>query len=217
MTRMKFVLSSLLLAALTAVALAQAGFVAQPYGDQNVNADGSVTLPQGGVLRDNRRGYSVDATFIQYKDNEYLRATNARLKNNTGQSINAKSLDFDIKADRMNIVGPLDFSDNNVSGLRASKAVAYVAGKKTVAFNVSAASPRVRADAAVFDNNRNEVFLYGNYEFVSKDGKQRGSGAGSSASVVINFTDADKPRITSSKAIPAPLLQTYVALVNQSR
>jgi hypothetical protein len=212
---MKFWFAAALVA--STLALAQAGFVAQPYGDQTVNADGSVTLPQGGVLRDNARGYSIDATFVQYKDNVYLRATNAKIKNNTGQSINAKSVDFNIPSDRMVIVGPLNYSDGNVTGLSASRAVVYVTGKKTVAFGVSATAPRLRANAAVFDNARDEVFLYGNYEFTSKDGKQRGSGAGADASVVINFSNANSPRIVSSKSIPAATLNAYLGLVNANR
>ena len=217
MNRLLTVLFSLMLTSTAGLAVIQAGFVAQPYGDQIVNADSSVTLPQGGVLRDNKRGYSIDATFIQYLDNDYLKATNAKIKNNSGQFINSKSVNYDIKADRMVIAGPLEFSDGNVSGLRASNAVAYVQVKKTVAFNVTAASPNFKANAVVFDGARNEVFLYGNYEFSSKDGKQKGSGGSATSSAVINFATAGSPKILSSKAIPAASLSAYLALIAQSR
>ena len=220
MTRMKrlfTVLSSLALTSTAGLALIQAGFVAQPYGDQIVNADSSVTLPQGGVLRDNKRGYSIDATFIQYLDNDYLKATNAKIKNNTGQFIVSKSVNYDIKADRMVIAGPLEFSDANVSGVRASRAVAMLQAQKTVAFNVTASNPVFKANTVVFDGARKEVFLYGNYEFNSKDGKQKGSGGTATSSAVINFAVSGSPKILSSKAIPAGVLSAYLALIAQSK
>lgn len=210
-------LSSLALSSTASLALIQAGFVAQPYGDQIVNADSSVTLPQGGVLRDNKRGYSIDATYIQYLDNDYLKATNAKIKNNSGQSISSKSVNYDIKADRMLIAGPLEFSDANVSGLRASRAVAMPQAQKTIAFDVTASAPVFKANAVVFDNARNEVFLYGNYEFSSKDGKQKGSGGSATSSAVINFATPNSPKILSSKAIPAGTLSAYLALIARSK
>ena len=217
MNRMLTVLSSIMLTSTAGLALIQAGFVAQPYGDSVVNADSSVTLPQGGVLRDNKRGYSIDATFIQYLDNDYLKATNAKIKNNTGQFIASKSVNYDIKADRMVIAGPLEFSDANVSGVRASRAVAMLQAQKTVAFNVTASNPVFKANTVVFDGARKEVFLYGNYEFNSKDGKQKGSGGTATSSAVINFAVSGSPKILSSKAIPAGVLSAYLALIAQSK
>lgn len=217
MKRLLTILSSLALTSTIGLAVIQAGFVAQPYGDQIVNADSSVTLPQGGVLRDNKRGYSIDATFIQYLDNDYLKATNAKIKNNSGQSINSKSVDYNIKTDRMAIAGPLEFSDANVSGLRAARAVAMPQSQKTIAFNVTAAVPVFRANAVVFDAARKEVFLYGNYEFSSKDGKQKGSGGTASSSAIINFAVSGSPKIISSRAIPAGVLGAYLALIEQSK
>ena len=217
MNRMLTVLSSIMLTSTAGLALIQAGFVAQPYGDSVFNADASVTLPQGGVLRDNKRGYSIDATFIQYLDNDYLKATNAKIKNNTGQFIASKSVNYDIKADRMVIAGPLEFSDANVSGVRASRAVAMLQAQKTVAFSVTASNPVFKANTVVFDGARKEVFLYGNYEFNSKDGKQKGSGGTATSSAVINFAVSGSPKILSSKAIPAGVLSAYLALIAQSK
>ena len=217
MNRLLTVLSSIMLTSTAGLALIQAGFVAQPYGDSVVNADSSVTLPQGGLLRDNKRGYSIDASFIQYLDNDYLKATNAKIKNNSGQSISSKSVHYDIKTDRMVIAGPLEFSDANVSGLRAARAVAMPQSQKTIAFNVTAAVPVFKANAVVFDASRSEVFLYGNYEFSSKNGKQKGSGGTPTSSAVINFAVSGSPKILSSKAIPAGVLSAYLALIAQSK
>jgi hypothetical protein len=212
MKRVFAVLSGLTLS----LALAQAGFVAQPYGDQVINADQSVTLPQGGVIRDNKRGFSIDAKFIQYKDNEFLKATDAKIKNNTGQSINAKSVDYTIKTDRMNIAGPLSYSDENVSGLNGQKAIAYPDAKRIVAFNVTAASPKLRANAAVFDSGRKQAFLYGNFEYVSSDGKSyRGNSAESA--LLVDYTNKDKPSFKQGKAISADAQGMFVKLIQQSR
>jgi hypothetical protein len=199
------------------VALAQAGFVAQPYGDQTVAADGSVTLQQGGVIRDNKRGYSIDAKFIQYKDNEFLKATDAKIKNNTGQTINAKSVDYTIKNDRMNIAGPLAYGDNNVKGLVAQKSVAYPDRKQIVALGgVKAQSPSFKADAVAFDANRNLAFLYGNFEYTSSEGKTN-RGNSSESALLVDYTNKDKPLIKLGKAISADVQANFVKLIQQSR
>jgi hypothetical protein len=203
-------------ALLIGTALAQAGFVAQPYGDQTINADQSITLPQGGVIRDNKRGFSIDAKFIQYKDNDFLKATTAVIKNNTGQSINAASVDYSVKADRMAVTGPLQYTDKNVSGLTGSKAVVFPDAKKIVAFGVAAGSPVLRANVAVFDTARQEAFLYGNYQFKSRDGKTTGSNAAADATALITYS-GDSAKVLRGSAIPAATRSAYMALIERSR
>ncbi len=199
------------------VALAQAGFVAQPYGDQIVNNDQSVTLPQGGVIRDNKRGFSIDAKYIQYKDNEFLKATDAKIKNNTGESISSKSVDYTIKNDRMNIAGPLSYTDSNVKNLSGDRAVAYPDRKIIVAVGgLRSASPVFRADAAAFDQSRNQAFLYGNFEYTSGDGKTYKGNSGEAA-LLVDYTVKGKPSFKQGKAIPADVQASFVKLIQSSR
>jgi hypothetical protein len=205
--------SSLTLAAVGFLALAQAGFVAQSYGDQLVGNDGTVTLPQGGLIRDNKRGFSIDAKFIEYKDGAYLKARNAKLKNNTGQSVSSPSINYTLSDDRMEIAGSLNYSDENVSGANGSKAVAYPDGKRIVAWNIAATSPVVRANVAVFDDNRNEVFLIGNVYYKSKDGKTVKQAGGENGMLLVNFANKDKPTFAANELIPAASVAAYKAII----
>jgi hypothetical protein len=185
----------------SSVALAQAGFVAKPYGNQSVNADGSITLDQGGTIADNKRGFTIDAKYIQYKDNAFLKARTAKIKNNTGESLSSPNIDYNVTSDRMSIAGPLSYTDENVSNLSGARAVAFPDAKKIVAFNVNASSPTVKANAAVFDNAKNEACLVGNYVYKTKDGKTTKSNAQASAILMVNFKNKDKPTF---QALPSP-------------
>ncbi len=178
---------------ISSLALAQAGFVAKPYGNQSVNEDGSITLDQGGTIADNKRGFTIDAKYIQYKDNTFLRARTAKIKNNTGESLVTPNVDYNVPGDRMNIAGPLSYTDENVSKLLGARAVAFPDAKKIVAFNVNASSPTVKANAAVFDNAKDEACLVGNYVYKTKDGKTTKSNAQASAVLMVNFKNKDKP------------------------
>ncbi|MFN3265774.1 MAG: hypothetical protein ACK41E_02940 [Deinococcales bacterium] len=195
------------------IALAQAGFIAQPYGNQTVGSDGTVTLPEGGIIKDNKRGFSIDAKFVEYKDGAYLKARNAKLKNNTGQSLSSPSIYYTLSNDRMDIAGSLNYSDENVSGATAAKAVAYPDGKRVVAWNISATTPVVRANVAVFDDNRNEVFLMGNIYYKSKDGKTTKQAAGENGMLLVNFSNREKPTFAANELIPAISVNAYKAII----
>ncbi len=194
---------------------AQAGFVAQPYGDQIVAEDGSVTLPQGGLVTDNKRGFSIDAKFIEYKDNVYLRARNAVLKNTNGQNLASANINYTLANDRMEINGAVAYSDNNVSGLKASRAVAYPDAKRIVAWGVSASSPSIKADAALFDNNNNSVFLLGNYFFKSSDGKTSKQRNGAGAMLLVSFANKNRATYQEGAQIPAGVAKLYMGLIAQ--
>jgi hypothetical protein len=197
----------------SSLALAQAGFVAQPYGDQMVGNDGTVTLPKGGLIKDNKRGLSIDAKFIEYKDGVYLKARSAKIKNNTGQSVSSPSINYTLSNDRMEIDGSLNYADENVSGATGSKAVAYPDGKRIVAWNIAATSPVVRASVAVFDDNRNEVFLLGNVYYKSKDGKTVKQASGENGMLLVNFSNKDKPTFAANELIPAASVAAYKAII----
>jgi hypothetical protein len=206
--------SSLALAQTGLLALAaQAGFVAQPYGDQIVADDGSVTLPQGGIIKDNKSGISIDAKYIEYKDNVYLRARNAKLKNSTGQTLASPKIDYVIANDHMDIAGALTYSDENVKGLNAARAVAYPNAKRIVAWNISAGNPSIKADGAVFDDNNNQVFLYGNYFYKSTDGKTSKQRNGATAMLLVNFGNKNKITYQEGNQIPSSIAKSYTDLI----
>ncbi len=199
------------------IAFAQAGFVAQPYGDQKVNDDGSITLAQGGIIKDNKHGFSIDAKYIEYKDGVFLRAKTAKLKNNTGQSLASPNINYVIANDRMDIAGALSYSDDNVSGLSATRAIAYPDAKKIVAFSVSGSSPTIKGNAAVFNDATNEAFLYGNYFYKSTDGKVTKERKGDAAMLLVNFSNKNRTTYQADAQIPAAVAKTYIDLINRSR
>ncbi len=202
-----------LLLFVSSLALAQAGFVAQPYGDQIIADDGSVTLPQGGLIKDNKRGFSIDAKYIEYKDNVYLRARTAKLKNNTGQTVSSPKINYIVASDRMEVDGALTYSDENLSGLNAARAIVYPDAKRVVAFNISASSPTIKADSAVFDDNKNEVFLLGNYLYKSTDNKTSKQRAGATAMLLVNFSNKNRTTYQEGVQIPAAIAKTYMDLI----
>ncbi len=197
----------------SSLALAQAGFVAQPYGDQIIGEDGGITLPQGGLIKDNKRGFSIDAKYIEYKDNVYLRAKNAKLKNNSGQSLSSPNINYTVATDRMDIAGALTYSDENVKGLNAARAVVYPDAKRIVAWNVAASSPTIKADAAVFDDGSNQVFLLGNYLYKSADGKTSKQRNGNTAMLLVNFSNKNRTTYQEGAQIAAASAKTYTDLI----
>ena len=213
---MRTLLSACLL--LAAVALAQAGLVVKPYGDQIVRADGTQILKDGGLVEDNTLGIKIDAKYLEVKDGEYLKAKTATIKNKSGQAIRSSEVDYQIKADRMALAGPLEYSDGNVTGLKAAKAVAYPEAGRVVALGgVRATSPLIEAASAVVDGKKNEAFLYGAYKYKSKDGKISRSSAGSAAMMLVNFSNRDKPKIATGSEIPAASKSAYLELIQKSQ
>lgn len=207
------VISSIALGGTGFIVLAQAGFVAQPYGDQVIGTDGMVTLPQGGLIKDNKRGFSIDAKYIEYKDGVYLRAKNAKLKNNTGVALSSPNINYVLATDRMEIAGPLAYSDENVSGLSAARSVAYPDGKRVVAWSIAGSSPTIRAGAAVFNDANNEVFLLGNYLYKSTDGKISKQRNGDGAMLLVNFANRNRVTYLEGAQIPAATAKSYTDLI----
>jgi hypothetical protein len=211
----RFLLSALVLCS---VALAQAELTVEPYGDQTINADNSQVLAQGGVVNDSKHGVKIDAKYIEFKAGEYVRAKTATIITKNLQRISTASLNYQIKADRMAIAGPLSFSDEYVKGLSSGSAVIYPdAGVMVGIGGVTASSPQISATAMVVDGDNKEAFLFGNYRYKSKDGKLTLSNQGAQAGLLINFTNRDKPRVSSGSDVPAGTRARFIAWIERSR
>ena len=208
----------LLIFAVASSALAQAALVVKPYGDQVIRADGSQVLKDGGIVEDNRLGFKIDAKYLEVKDGEFVRAKTATIKNTKGQSIRSSELEYQIKQDRMSLAGPLEYSDENVSGLKAGKAVAYPDAGRVVAFGgVKATSPMLEAQSIVVDSKKSEAFLYGAYKYKSKDGKISRSSPSADAMMLVNFSNRDKPKIVTGSEIPASVKNVYLEWIQKSQ
>jgi hypothetical protein len=211
----RFVLSGLLL---LSIALAQAEMSVQPYGDQIINGDDSQVLPSGGIVNDDKHGVKIDAKYIEFKAGEYVRAKTATINTKNGQSIRTASLNYQVKADRMALAGPLNFSDEYVKGFSSGSAVIYPdAGVMVGVDGITASSPALSATAMVVDGNRKEAFLFGNYRYKSKDGKITLSNKAAEAGLLINFTNRDKPRVSSGSDVPAGTRARFIGLIERSQ
>jgi lipopolysaccharide assembly outer membrane protein LptD (OstA) len=216
MTFRRVFLSSLIAPILIATALAQAGLVIQPKGDQTVNpSTGVTTLPQGGSVLDNAHGIRIEAAYIEHKRDDFVKATNATIFT-SGQTIKTPSLNYAIQADRVDIAGPLEVSSSDVTGLKADRAVAFLKAERVVALgNVRSNAPVLAANAVVFDTKKRTAFLYGNYRFESKDGKTKLSQAGAESALLVNFPKSGSASATTKIAADDRAL--YLKLIEQSR
>jgi hypothetical protein len=216
MTFRLLILSSLIAPVFVAVAVAQAGLVIQPKGDQTLNpSTGVTTLPQGGVVVDNAHGIRIEAAYIEHKRDDFVKATNATIIT-AGKTIKTPSLNYAIQADRVDIAGPLEVSSSDVAGLKADKAVAFVGAERIVAVgNVRSSAPVLAANAIVFDAKRRTAFLYGNYRYESKDGKTKLSQAGNESALLVSFPKSGSASATTK--ISGEDRALFVKLIEQSR
>jgi hypothetical protein len=211
----RLVLSSLML---LSVAFAQAQLSVKPYGNQQINPDGSQTLAQGGVVDDSKHGVKIDAKYLEFKPGEFVRAKTATIITKKGQKVSTPNLNYQIKSDRMEVAGPLKFSDEFVTGLTSGSAVVYPDADVMVGVGgVKASEPQLSANAMVVDGTRKEAFLYGNYKFKSTDGKIRLGNQGAQAGLLINFSVRDRPRVSSGADVPAASRSRFLELIKQSQ
>jgi hypothetical protein len=215
----RFLISSLaLVSALVSVVLAQAQISVKPYGDQVINADQSQTLPQGGIVNDSKHGVTIDAKYLEFKPGEYVRATTAIITTKGKQNVRTAKLNYQIKADRMEIAGPLTLSDEFVTNLSSGSAVVFPDADVMVGIGgVKAANPSLSANAMVVDGARKEAFLYGNYKFKSQDGKIKLGNQGAQAGLLISFASRDRPRVTSGADVPAASRARFLQLIEASK
>ena len=213
--RMKipFVILSSLIAC---TALAQAGLVIQPKGDQTINpSTGVTTLAQGGVVIDNAHGIRIEAAYIEHKQGDFIKATNATITA-SGQTFKTPSMNYAIPLDRVEIAGPLEFASADVTGMKADKAVVFPNADRVVAIgNVRSNAPVMAANAIVFDGKKRAAFLYGNYRFESKDGKTKLSQTGADSALLVSFPKSGNPSVTTK--IPADDRAAFMKLIEQSR
>jgi len=187
------------LLALTAVASAAnfAGFAIKPYGDQKVNlATGVTTLAKGGVATDAKQGVTVDAKFIEYKDGDYLNATDAKLVTKDGGTLTGDRISYKVKGGQLSASGDLKYDDQYVKGLTAPSMTIDATRKFAVATGgVTSASPVMRADTVVVDYENNRAVMYGNYRYAY--GATRLSSSKADAVMLVTWTGQGRPNVTS--------------------
>jgi len=158
---------------LFAVLLLAAEFAAisiEPYGDSVYDlASGVTTLPQGGVIHDNENNLSIDASFIEYKEGEYIKAKEAKMETEN-MHFAATEIEYLPAASEIRLYGGVYLEEANIKGLKAQGGWIYLKdGVIVFSGGVTAAEPEFSTELLVADYRRGEVLLMAPYEY--KDAK----------------------------------------------
>ena len=151
------------------VLLAAARFAAlsiEPYGDQVFDlATGVTTLPQGGVIRDNANDLSIDAEYVEYKEDVYVLARKA--KSEAGEvRFAAEQLRYELPEDRVRLEGGVVLDTPQVKALEARSAWIFLGdGVAVLEGGVRAMSPELEAEAMVSDYRSGEALLLAPYRY----------------------------------------------------
>ncbi|HWG85159.1 MAG TPA: hypothetical protein VNT60_06755 [Deinococcales bacterium] len=201
---------------LAAALAAPAAFVIRNAPDQETDlASGVTTLPKGGTVEDAKRGYSITAGYIQLKEGDYLTARNATIRTRDAGEIRAASVDYRAATDRLLATGPLSYSFEDLKGLKADRAAAYLSDNLIVATgNVAATDPQVSATAAVLDADKRQLVLFGPYSFQGKGVNQKSSKADATLLVTLP-KGSDKASWTTK--VPTADLTAYRKLVDSTK
>ncbi|HHO57744.1 MAG TPA: hypothetical protein ENJ85_01070 [Oceanithermus profundus] len=151
------------------ILLAAARFAAlsiEPYGDQVFDlATGVTTLPQGGVIRDNANDLSIDAEYVEYKEDVYVLARKA--KSEAGKvRFAAEQLRYELPEDRVQLEGGVVLDTPQVKALEARSAWIFLGdGVAVLEGGVRAMSPELEAQAMISDYRTGETLLLAPYRY----------------------------------------------------
>lgn len=188
-----------------------AGFSIKPYGDQKLNLQTGVTiLSKGGVASDAARGVTVDAQYIEYKQDDRLTARDAKLSTKDGGVLVGKTVEYNAKSGVLVATGDLEYNDARVKGLTAPSISLDTNRKLAVATGgVKSETNGLSANTVVVDYAQNRAVMYGNYVYNYNGTRLKGSKADSVLFVTWN---ADGKASTNSKPTAEQLkpYQTYL-------
>ncbi|GEM86529.1 hypothetical protein [Meiothermus granaticius] len=197
---MKRVCAALLLASL-ALAARFVGFEVKPNGNSELDATtGVYTLNTGGTITDNKSGLSLVAKYIQYKDGEFIRAREARLRSRDGEFI-AQSLEYQQKPDtlRMEVVR---YSSSTFKEITARQGLLLGENVLVLKGQIRSSSPSLEAETVVVDADKNQALVLGNFTYKDAGATLRGQKANST--LLLSFNGG---KVQASTKVPTNLLQ----------
>jgi len=150
-----------------ATAATFAGFTIKPYGDQKLNLQTGVTvMDEGGIANDATRGVTVDAKYIEFRDNDYLRARHAKLTTRDGGSLTATNVEYTAKNGMLKASGNMHYNNDNVKGLTADSMTLDIAKRIGIATgNVKSSRPSMSANTVIVDYANERALMVGNYRY----------------------------------------------------
>jgi len=151
------------------VLLAAARFAAlsiEPYGDQVFDlATGVTTLPEGGVIRDNANDLSIDAEYVEYKEDVYVLARKAKSEAGKVRFV-AEQLRYELPEDRVRLEGGVVLDTPQVKALEARGAWIFLGdGVAVLEDGVRAMRPELEAQAMISDYRNGEALLLAPYRY----------------------------------------------------
>ncbi len=202
------------------VALAAARFAAlsiEPYGDQVFDlATGVTTLPQGGVIHDNANDLSIDAEYVEYKEDVYVLARKA--KSEAGKvRFAAEQLRYELPEDRVRLEGGVVLDTPQVKALEARSAWIFLKdGVAVLEGGVRAMSPELEAEAMVSDYRSGEALLLAPYRYRDAALGVTLSGKNPEKPLYLKF-DAETGEVQASSKPAAEVKARLLAFVERAR
>lgn len=195
--------SSLVLLALCVLVLTAGRFssFSVESGEQELDlGTGVTTMPRGGVLVDNKNNLRLEGSYIQFKQEEFIRARNATLRGSDG-IFSAASLEYLFRGEQLRLSG-VRYSSSNVKGLTSASGLGLLAENVVVLKgSVRSQDPQLEADTLVIDTARSQALVLGSFSY--KDGQSSFRGQRDDSILLIDFKGS---RTTATTKVPADVL-----------
>ncbi|WP_457637385.1 hypothetical protein [Oceanithermus sp.] len=189
----------------------------EPYGDSVYDlASGVTTLPQGGVIHDNENNLSIDASFIEYKEGEYIKAKKAKMETEKARFA-AEELNYLPSNDEVKLSGGVSLDTTDIKNLKAKSAWIFLKENVAVATGgVTASKPELSAALLVADYRQGEVLLIAPYKY--KDAKLgiTLSGKNPKKPLYLKF-DGDTGEVSASSKVPPEVAARLLAYVDRAQ
>ncbi|WP_174422434.1 hypothetical protein [Calidithermus chliarophilus] len=178
-------------------------------GEQELDlGTGVTTMPKGGVLVDNRNGLRLEGSYIQFKQEEFIRARNATLRGSDG-NFAAASLEYVFRGEQLRLSG-VRYSSSAVKGLTSNSGLGLLAENVVVLKgNVRSQDPQLEASTLVIDTARNQALVLGGFSY--KDGQSSFKGQRDDSTLLIEF----KSKTTATTKVPADVLGRLRSYANK--
>jgi hypothetical protein len=170
-------------------------------GEQELDlGTGATTMPRGGVLVDNKNNLRLEGSYIQFKQEEFIRARNATLRSGEG-TFYASSLEYSFRGEQLKLSG-VRYSSSNVKGLSATGGLGLLAESVVVLKgNVRSQDPQLEANTLIIDTARSQALVLGSFSY--KDGQSSFRGQREDSTLLIDFRGS---KTTATTKVPPDLL-----------
>jgi hypothetical protein len=171
-----------------------AGFEVKSSGPQEFDAATNIfTLPKGGSLNDNKNKVLLEASYIQYREGEFIRAREASWKSQEGEFA-AQGLDYSHKNELLQLKA-MRYSSAQFKGLRADAASGWMAEDVLrLQGNVLSENPKLEANLAIVDTRNSQALLLGTFKY--EGGGFKASGNKSDSTLLISFSAGKVKAVT---------------------